>query len=292
METMRSQLKDLESDLASANELTATLRTRLNAAESASDSLTAAHRAERTAWEQELQTRIQQERIKWEETTIPTTLTPATSTNSPPPVFSPFRSNPPAAGSTTESYFLGYSQPMRKSTSRTPSIDPPRSSGGFKTPPVRSDSFPYLNTSLPSGDVDDYFDGMNTPSSPHRHPDLVSVSTVAAGPSVQLVERMSAAVRRLESEMAASREELGRVVSQRDEARAEMVELMREVEAKRSAEARVQTLESEVADAKMRLETTLEMLGEREERVGELCQDVDDLKAMYRELVLATSGGK
>jgi len=290
---MRSQLKDLESDLASANELTATLRARLAAAESATDSLTTAHCAERATWERELQARIQEERLKWEETTIPTTLTPATGTNySPPPVLGPFRPNPPAAGSTTESYFLGYSQPMRKSTSRAPSIDPPRSSGGFKTPPVRPDSFPYLNTSLPAGDVDDYFDSMNTPSSPLRHPDLVSVSTVAAGPSVQLVERMSAAVRRLESEMAASREELGRVVSQRDEARAEMVELMREVEAKRSAEARVKALESEVADTKMRLETTLEMLGEREERLGELCQDVDDLKAMYRELVLATSGGK
>jgi chromosome segregation ATPase len=103
---------------------------------------------------------------------------------------------------------------------------------------------------------------------------------------------MSAAVRRLESEMAGSREEIGRVVAQRDEARAEIVELMRELEEKRKSDERVKTLEAEVADARLRLETTLEMLGEREERVGELSQDVEDLKEMYRELVLATSGGK
>jgi hypothetical protein len=186
---------------------------------------------------------------------------------------------------------------------RSPSAEPPRSNSGFRTPPVRNDTFGtpvrteslgslYLNTSsrtsLP-GDDDDYF---FSPSSPHRHPDLVSVSTVAAGPSVQLVERMSAAVRRLESEMAGSREEIGRVVAQRDEARAEIVELMRELEEKRKSDERVKTLEAEVADARLRLETTLEMLGEREERVGELSQDVEDLKEMYRELVLATSGGK
>jgi hypothetical protein len=181
---------------------------------------------------------------------------------------------------------------------RSPSAEPPRSNSGFRTPPVRTDSFgslgfPYLNTastsrtSLPADD-DDYF----SPSSPHRHPDLVSVSTVAAGPSVQLIERMSAAVRRLESEMAGSREEIGRVVAQRDEARAEIVELMRELEEKRTTDSRAKELEAEVAYARLRLETTLEMLGEREERVGELSQDVKDLKEMYRELVLATSGGK
>ncbi|KAA8897838.1 TATA element modulatory factor 1 TATA binding-domain-containing protein [Sphaerosporella brunnea] len=294
LDAAKSKLKDLESNLASAQELTSTLRTRLAAAESANDSLTAAHRVERATWERELQAKLEAERLKWEETTIPTTLTPAI--NSSPPPFTPART----AGSTTESYFLGYNSSHRKPSPmvRSPSADPPRSNSGFRTPPVRTDSFsslgfPYLNTasasrtSLPADD-DDYF----SPSSPHRHPDLISVSTVAAGPSVQLVERMSASVRRLESEMAGSKEEIARVVAQRDEARAEIVELMREVEKKRSSDGRLKTLEAEVADARLRLETTLEMLGEREERVGELTQDVEDLKEMYRELVLATSGGK
>ncbi|KAH6854565.1 TATA element modulatory factor 1 TATA binding-domain-containing protein [Chaetomium sp. MPI-CAGE-AT-0009] len=118
--------------------------------------------------------------------------------------------------------------------------------------------------------------------------DMVSVSTVAAGPSVQLVERMSAAIRRLESEKVAAREELARISRQRDDARGELVALMREAEGGRAAEKRVEVLEGEVAVMKERYETTLELLGEKSELVEELRADVEDVKAMYRDLVERT----
>jgi chromosome segregation ATPase len=118
--------------------------------------------------------------------------------------------------------------------------------------------------------------------------DMVSVSTVAAGPSVQLVERMSAAIRRLESEKVAAREELARISRQRDEARAEIVALMREVEGGKAAVKKVEVLETEVAEMKERYETTLELLGEKSELVEELRADVEDVKAMYRDLVERT----
>jgi uncharacterized protein involved in exopolysaccharide biosynthesis len=117
---------------------------------------------------------------------------------------------------------------------------------------------------------------------------MVSVSTVAAGPSVQLVERMSAAIRRLESEKVAAREELARISRQRDEARAEIVALMREVEGTKKAVERVGDLEKEVEEMKERYETTLELLGEKSEEVDELRADVEDVKAMYRDLVERT----
>ena len=258
--------------MVSAQELASTLRTRLAAVESATST---AVRQERANLEREFEARLQAEREKWEESTIPTTLTPATVTS--PVAQTPYR---PSAPSITESYFLGYT---RKPPSRAPSVEPPRSPSGFRTPPVRQDSLPYQlgrsdsfphnvsRSSLPAGEMDredadyNYFDSA-TPTSPHRNQDMVSVSTVAAGPSVQLVERMSAAVRRLESEMAGSREELARVVSQRDEARKEIVALMTEVEAKREAEERVKKMEAELADGRLRLETTLEMLGDRRGR--------------------------
>ncbi|EGS23225.1 uncharacterized protein CTHT_0008890 [Thermochaetoides thermophila DSM 1495] len=118
--------------------------------------------------------------------------------------------------------------------------------------------------------------------------DMVSVSTVAAGPSVQLVERMSAAIRRLESEKIAAREELARISRQRDEARAEIVTLMREIEQGRAAAQRTAELEKELKDVRQRYETTLELLGEKSEEVEELKQDVADLKSMMRELVERT----
>ncbi|KAK4197834.1 putative TATA element modulatory factor [Triangularia verruculosa] len=118
--------------------------------------------------------------------------------------------------------------------------------------------------------------------------DMVSVSTVAAGPSVQLVERMSAAIRRLESEKVAAKEELLRISKQRDEARAEIVAMMKKVEENSAALNKVEQLESEVREVKERYETTLELLGEKSEEVEELRADVADVKAMYRDLVERT----
>ena len=137
--------------------------------------------------------------------------------------------------------------------------------------------------------AEDVFEGVETASSPQQVlQDMVSVSTVAAGPSVQLVERMSAAIRRLESEKVAAREELARISRQRDEARAELVVLMREVEAGRAAAQRLAAVEAEMAEIRERYETTLELLGEKSELVEELKADVEDVKAMYRDLVERT----
>lgn len=136
---------------------------------------------------------------------------------------------------------------------------------------------------------DDFFDGVRTPASPeHTINDMISASTAGAGPSVQLVERMSAAVRRLESEKAASKDELARLSQQRDEAREQVVSLMREAEEKRKLDERVKDLEKDNEQTQERYLTTLEMLGERSERVEELVADVADLKQMYRELVDST----
>ncbi|KAJ6145068.1 hypothetical protein N7470_008963 [Penicillium chermesinum] len=143
---------------------------------------------------------------------------------------------------------------------------------------------PPLNTTGPSMimetpeinfEPDEFFSG--TPATPS-----------AAGPSVQLVERMSATVRRLESERAGSKDELMRVTAQRDESRQQVVDLMRELEEKRSSDARVQELENQLKDIDQRYQTTLEMLGEKSEQVEELQADIADLKKIYRELVDST----
>ncbi|KAF3917118.1 hypothetical protein ABW20_dc0106257 [Dactylellina cionopaga] len=167
-------------------------------------------------------------------------------------------------------------------------------------------STPSLNTSVMSplggtgdGDNESIFEGAGGVNgglaSPGSHEgrngahigDMLSVSTVAAGPSVQLVERMSAAVRRLESEMASSREELARITAQRDEARAEVVGFMTEVDEKRGLETRVQALEADLREKEGVYEDTLVMLGEKSEEVEELRNDVADLKQMYRDLIIS-----
>ncbi|KAK5654776.1 hypothetical protein OQA88_6812 [Cercophora sp. LCS_1] len=173
-----------------------------------------------------------------------------------------------------------------------PSIHSTVSSLFSPSAPLFSPSIEALPTPLSAThplDREDAFEGVETGSSPQQvMQDMVSVSTVGAGPSVQLVERMSAAIRRLESEKVAAKEELARISKQRDEARAEILALMKEVEGGKAAGNKATELEKEVEEVKQRYETTLELLGEKSEEVEELRADVEDVKAMYRDLVERT----
>ena len=63
---------------------------------------------------------------------------------------------------------------------------------------------------------------------------------------------------------------------------------MREAEEKRKVDERIKALEAENQGIQKRYLTTLEMLGEKSEKVEELKADVADLKQMYRELVDST----
>ncbi|KAF5662588.1 tata element modulatory factor [Fusarium heterosporum] len=197
----------------------------------------------------------------------------------------------PTPGSQTDSagdgFFFGRrmsSQPPRPSALSTtgPMMPPPTPFSPFE-PPSESP-----RAASPPPDRDDGLDD-GDPSSPRNMAqDMVSVSTVGAGPSVQLVERMSAAIRRLEAEKVAAKEEMLRICSQRDEARSDIVNLMTELETRKGATARVTQLEQEVDSINSRYQTTLEMLGEKSELVEELKADVQDVKDMYRELVERT----
>ena len=174
------------------------------------------------------------------------------------------------------SHFLDMETPHRQD-SRSSTPQPSMVNGIPDTPSFNPDH------------QDDFFDGLVTPATPERTVnDIFSVSTSAAGPSVQLVERMSAAVRRLESEKAVFKDELDRLSAQRDEAREQVVALMREAEEKREVGARAVRLEAEVAEINQRYQTTLEMLGEKSELVEELRADVADVKQMYRDFVDST----
>ncbi len=191
---------------------------------------------------------------------------------------------------------MGASYAADRSQSRRSSVLP-RSFRNSNTPPRQNSSAsfqPSMNGTVPETpasqmiDQDEYFPEPRTPASlgtPHGMDDLMSVSTVGPGPSVQLVERMSASVRRLESEKAASKDELARLTSQRDESRKEVVSLMREVEQKRASDERIKALEEQLTLVNERHQTTLEMLGEKSELVEELKADVADVKQMYRDLV-------
>ncbi|KAL2153948.1 hypothetical protein VTH82DRAFT_2624 [Thermothelomyces myriococcoides] len=188
---------------------------------------------------------------------------------SPPSVFSPISDTPPA-------HFPTGSHPLDAEDQRA-------GAGAGPGPGATDDGFD--SSSRTGGGI---MGGERSASPQQMVQDMVSVSTAGAGPSVQLVERMSAAIRRLESEKVAAREELTRISRQRDDARGEIIALMRELEAARASARRAEALEAEMADIRERYETTLELLGEKSELVEELRADIEDVKAMYRDLVERT----
>ncbi|KAK0122775.1 hypothetical protein ONS96_009810 [Cadophora gregata f. sp. sojae] len=300
LEESRSKMPSFQQELAEHKAKLDALQQRAEAAESALVEAKASFEQEKQAWKSEMQNRIDEERQKLqEETQYNRAESPVASTR---------------RGLTSEYLGLQNLQIRRASArsinnditpvagflGRRPSTQPLGKSSGNGTP-SRQDSMQSLkeshngerenHASSPSihTDADDFFEQTTSPSSPHQTiNDLVSVSTAGAGPSVQLVERMSSAVRRLESEKVATKEDLARLSAQRDEARAEIVSLMREVSQKRAVEERKKELEEEVAVLNERYQTTLEMLGEKSEMVDELKSDIEDIKAMYRELVERT----
>lgn len=308
LERVKSKAEDMDHELISRSNLLATLHERLAKSEAEVRAAREILKSEREAWEVRLAQSSEEEKARLREETARST---------PDTLYQQFRTDSPTTNNWThKSSYVDRSQQGRRvqglaiSGTIYPSIERPLSRHSSsqllqnsqyseltpQCPVSRHESLstvPQLsvNHSVPETPSitdrdDEFFNGFHTPATPERTiNDLISVSTAGAGPSVQLVERMSAAVRRLESEKASHRDELSRLSAQRDEARDQVVALMKEAEEKRGWESRVKELETEMKGVEERYLTTLEMLGEKSERVEELKADVQDLKGMYRELV-------
>ncbi|RYP73763.1 hypothetical protein DL771_003476 [Monosporascus sp. 5C6A] len=306
LEAAKNQLPSVQKDLSSYQSQLESFRRRAEEAETALAEARCEFDKQRMVWKEKAE-RIDSERRPWLEDLPNTSLRPNSRPESPllsapqrtfSGDFLGLQSFPPKFRKPSAPSSIGEPSPGdRASSVRRPSAQPPTrppmvptSSGQSGTSQSHLGGLEMLaSPSTHPLDRDDPFDTADTPASPQNVlQDMVSVSTIGAGPSVQLVERMSAAIRRLESEKVAAKEELARISSQRDEARAEIVTLMREVEAGKAAVSKVESLEKEIAEINERYQTTLEMLGEKSELVEELRADVDDVKAMYRDLVERT----
>ncbi|KAL3420758.1 M protein repeat protein [Phlyctema vagabunda] len=302
LEDARTKIPTIQQELAEHKTQLESTRRRAEEAEQALAQTKAGFERERQGWKAELQQRIEEESQKMQDEVSGTgsifhgrAESPLTSSRK--GLTSEFLGlqNLQTRRASTRS-INGEMPPSERFMGRRPSVQPIIRSSGRGTP-SRQDSVLSLRTngevpdtpSIHTMDHDDFFGRTESPTSPNQTiNDMVSASTAAAGPTVQLVERMSSAVRRLESEKVATKEDLARLSAQRDEARAQIVALMREVEVKRASDSKVAELEAENKDINARYQTTLEMLGEKSEQVDELRSDIDDIKAMYRELVERT----
>jgi predicted nucleic acid-binding Zn-ribbon protein len=311
LESINERARAFEHDLTEQRAAAQKLQARLTQAETTAQDARAELEREKKVWQAELQQRVEEEKNKWKlEIPSPPLLNNGSHLRADSPSDTRRRQSPDPLGiynrkhvprsissNMDASLALSPMDRMFDETARRPSYSRQSSTPKVRTPelgtPQRQGSVASLANlngakipDTPSIHTVDYDEPFDNVSSPHRTiNDMISVSTAGAGPSVQLVERMSAAVRRLESEKATSKEELARLSAQRDEAREEVVSLMREVEEKKNLDQKVDTLEKDLKAMEQRYETTLEMLGEKTEKVEELEGDVADLKKIYRELV-------
>ncbi|KAF6221084.1 hypothetical protein HO133_002765 [Letharia lupina] len=308
LERVNAKTEDMDHELSSRSIQLATLNERLAKSEAEVTATREDLKAEREAWEARQAQRIEEEKARMKEENV--------RSNTPDTLYQQFRIESPTIHNRTRkssnadrspharriqglaitgaTSHPSSERPLSRRSSSQPLHNLQTSNLEHHRPVSRHDSLstvPQLSVNngvpgTPSGyDNDDFFD-VQTPATPERTiNDAISASTAGAGPSVQLVERMSAAVRRLESEKASHKDELSRLSGQRDEARDQIVGLMKEVDEKRGWESRVKELENEMKGVEERYLTTLEMLGEKSERVEELKADVQDLKGMYRELI-------
>ncbi|KAH7030801.1 TATA element modulatory factor 1 TATA binding-domain-containing protein [Microdochium trichocladiopsis] len=313
LEEAKTQLPQVKQDLSSHQSQLEALRARAEAAEAALAESKADLEKQKRSWKAERSERAESsDRRGWLDEAMVASASVRNGGSRPE---SPLLSAPQR---TFSSDFLGlqnFPTKLRKTSAPSSNGEPPSLAGERQSPARRPSALAMSRPSvfsshsghsahspslfgglepvpsLPSHpeDRDEMFDNVETPLSPQNvlH-DMVSVSTIGAGPSVQLVEKLSAAVRRLESEKVAAKEELARISGQRDEARNEIVALMKEAELGKAARQKTETLEKEVAEINERYQTTLEMLGEKSELVEELKADVQDVKAMYRDLVERT----
>ncbi|KAG8533361.1 uncharacterized protein KY384_002144 [Bacidia gigantensis] len=321
LERVTCTSQDLDSERAILTSQLNLLRDQLNKAESDVNSTRIELKAERESWETRQTQRLEEERLRIRDEfsrSVPGNLYTHIRNESPIVPNRPRKSSNAADRSSPHSrrvssyQGLGLSgtsySPNERPISRRSSTQPTFEGAEFRFAPTsrgldRVDSMSTvpdisINNGIPEtpsvdydaqnvGADDDFFAGVHTPATPPERTvhDLVSISTAGAGPSVQLVERMSAAVRRLESEKAVLKDELARLAQQRDEAREQVVELMQDNAGKKAVDERVKVLERDFGDIKARHDTTLEMLGEKSERVEELKADIVDLKILLREMV-------
>ena len=244
MESKVEEIRSTAAELKGCQDEVISLHSRIEEREGALSDARNETERQKKLWEVELQQRIEEERTKWYQNAGQKTSQPPRSRKTSTPDFNTLRrpgTGPSANRLTSHELSALHTDPTPRPRSRrsshypsqTPATATAKSPSGDPSPAIsRQESTFSLNSPAdmmpptPSIEIDDQDP---FPDSPDRTiNDLVSTST-SAGPTVQLVERMSAAVRRLESEKAGFKDEIARLLSQRDSARDEVVTLIREV---------------------------------------------------------------
>ncbi|GME81450.1 unnamed protein product [Ambrosiozyma monospora] len=109
--------------------------------------------------------------------------------------------------------------------------------------------------------------------------------SVAGTANIQIVSKLSTHIRRLELEVLNLKDEISDLAKQKQEASSEIVKLLKENEKVDSLKSDLEGVKTQYDTLNKNYEATLQLLGEKSERCGELEADVDDLKDLLRQQV-------
>lgn len=112
-----------------------------------------------------------------------------------------------------------------------------------------------------------------------------SAASNFANKHIQLIGKLSAQIRRLEIESLTLKDEIANLNNVKNESNNEIVKLLKENSEVRKLKNENDELTNKVSELDKKYQRTLELLGEKSERVEELSADVDDLKQLCREQV-------
>lgn len=156
--------------------------------------------------------------------------------------------------------------------------------------------FIHQNPSLTSFDVaDDTFDDTSlgaievgetsnhVPSSASFTGKLPTLSlTLSGGNNIQLINKMSSTIRRLEIELVTVREESAQLAEEKEQLQQELLTKIKLSNENDSLKEEIANLQLQLAEKDNQAQTMLELIGEKSERVAELEADVEDLRGLCK----------
>lgn len=103
--------------------------------------------------------------------------------------------------------------------------------------------------------------------------------------NIQLINKMSSNIRRLEIELSTMKDENTQLSSDKEQAQQEILKQFKLIEEVNSLKEQITTLQTEIDQKSKQEETMLELIGEKSEQVEELRADVQDLKDLCKSQV-------
>ncbi|KAG7661240.1 uncharacterized protein J8A68_005236 [[Candida] subhashii] len=107
-------------------------------------------------------------------------------------------------------------------------------------------------------------------------------SSSSQGNNIQLVNKMSSNIRRLEIELNTLKDEYNRLLTEKEATEAELLETIKLNDEIVRLQSKINTLEMEIVEKNKKEQTMLELIGEKSEQVEELKADVYDLKEVCK----------